>query len=101
MTTLAPSREEQAEISRFGIFDEDVLRELAERGDDAIDCANPYCEETATHVWAMLPCRHSYQVCAACADGLSADLAKTLDAGVHITCRVCGSTVTGAEVRPL
>lgn len=58
MTILSPT--EQAEVTRFGIHDEDVITDLEERMDETPRCVvsqlGVKCTATATHVLVCRSC---------------------------------------------
>lgn len=45
--TAALSPAEQAEVARFGLFEEEILREISEHIDDVIGCLRDGCETPA------------------------------------------------------
>jgi len=61
MTAPVLSPAEQAEVSRFGAHDEEILRDLAEHADDTIPCG--WCSTTATWCLSMRCCSTDELIC--------------------------------------
>ena len=62
MSILSPA--EQAEVTRFGIHDEEILRDLEEHWDDEIPCGAKKCETAATVQVSSRCCGRSMFLCA-------------------------------------
>lgn len=58
---LSPA--EQAEATRFGIHDEEILRDIEERLDDDLRCTVGECEAAATVRVLHRCCAHMHLVC--------------------------------------
>ncbi len=97
---LAPA--EQPEVDRFGIHDEDVLRDLAEHADD---------EPACVYVTRDIPCGHLATLAALCARcgrqcGLVCGphgvvVSTSLDAATHGSCGARGVLSTLVRLVPL
>lgn len=69
MTALSPA--EQAEVTRFGMFDEDILRDMETHWDDALSCSR--CDHDAA--WKVV-CRGGCArgaLCDTCLDKVRAE----------------------------
>jgi len=63
MTAPAPTLLEQATIDRLGIFDEEILRELAEHADQPLECSMPSCAKPSAWRVSMRCCDASAEFC--------------------------------------
>ena len=57
MTAPNPTAAEQAEVSRFGMFDLDILAEMEEHADDALPCWIADCDAEADAALVTRCCR--------------------------------------------
>lgn len=64
MTAPVLSPAEQAEVDRFGLYDEDVIADLERNQDDTPKCGT--CESPATVVCRLRCCGHSFLACDNC-----------------------------------
>jgi hypothetical protein len=88
MTAPALSPSEQSEVSRFGVHDEEMLRDLAEHADDTIPCE----WEDATASWrvTMRCCSTDSMVCQAHRD-IIRDTVTGSPTGARFRCVHCGA----------
>ncbi|WP_307470105.1 hypothetical protein [Microbacterium sp. SORGH_AS_0505] len=61
--TLSPA--ERAEVTRFGIHDDDVLRDMESRLDEEIGCSRAQCDAAASWSISARCCGVSLQLCTA------------------------------------
>lgn len=95
-TTLTPA--EQAEVGRFGIYDEEILAEIGERFDDEPGCQIRDCENTAAHVLVCTFCnRQCGLVCTTHGENIQRSVRHT----EHVVCGEVDMLCLLVEVKPL
>src|SRR5690606_6750517 len=88
-TTLTPA--EQAEVTRFGIHDEDILRDLEGRWDDEIPCGAKKCETAATVQVSSRCCGRCMFMCSRHLVKMIALTQRDLSAPKGADCKSCGT----------
>lgn len=93
MTAPALSPAEQAEAVRFGVHDEEILRDIAEHANDVIPCQF----DGAPAVWRLANrcCGHAAFFCQSCRDRVVEDIPKRSRA-----CNGCDRTWRAGSAYP-
>lgn len=87
MTAPALTPAEQADVTRFGAHDEEILRDLAEHADDVIPCG--WCAVAATWRLSMRCCNADELTCQKHRDAIRDRFARH-DPRARPRCAHCG-----------